>query len=180
MAKRFQINPIERQFQWGEMQIIELGQKGRGRKYFLMPYHASKDAELIEFGRTKTDKEKIVSSDKENGWIAIISAKGPYTRGTSGNVYIQEKDKDRVKIHGIGVCAWGDAGRIGGYKEYLVEIEDETWVMVKPAGGYKVSNYYLYFGSDHVDRVEEEELDLYCEHNGVEMPENFVDIEGGQ
>jgi len=38
MPKRGQIKTVTRKFDWGEMEVIELGEKGRGRKLSLIPY----------------------------------------------------------------------------------------------------------------------------------------------
>lgn len=81
-----------------------------------------------------------------------------------------------------GYGAWGAAGRIGSYDEFLCIIKDGTWVRVRPAGGsHKIPRYWLYFASDKVYRIGDEELDLFLENNtDVTDPREGITHEDGK
>ena len=116
--KKYQINPKEKEFRWGKMLVIELGEDGRGRELTLIPYHAPEDAEFLEIGETRSGSPKIVPSKSSEGWIALLSGAGCYTRGTYGTVFCLEKDKEKIKIIAHGSGAFGSAGRVGWWHEY--------------------------------------------------------------
>ena len=76
----------------------------------------------------------------------------------------------------IGVGAYGAAGRIGTWNEFLIVIPDNTFLKIRPAGGsHKIERYWLYFGEDKVYRVEKNEIDLFCDNMGLEKPAEEFD-----
>jgi len=174
--KRYNIRPVEREFKWGKMKVVELGEKGRGRTLTLIPYHAPEDAEYLALATTRTGKPKIIKGyDAEDKWLAVLSGAGTYTRGTHGDVYVPIVYADKVKVIADGHGAYGDAGRIGGWEEYLAVVEDNTWIRVAPAGGAgKIPRYWLYFSENEVIRIENEEMDIFLEqHPDVEDPRHW-------
>lgn len=176
MPKRYNISPVKEEFDWGEMMVIKLGERGRGRKFTLIPYHAPEDAELIEIGTTRSNNPKIVPSKNRDGWIAVVSGSGVYTRNTYGSVYCLEKDIDKIKVIAHGVGAYGMAGKIGNWNDFLVYVPDNTFLKVCPAGGaHKVPRYWLYFAEDKVYHIEKEEMDLFCEQKGIDIPPDEPD-----
>lgn len=71
--KRWNINPKKRKFSWGDMDVITLGEEGRGRKLTLIPYHAKDDAEYLDIGKTRSGKIKIVEGDwHDECWVAVL------------------------------------------------------------------------------------------------------------
>jgi len=153
---------------FGELEAIGLGEKGRGRNYTLIPCPVGIDKENnIEIGISKTGKPKIVrSSTPTTGWVARINTEGCYTRGTSGRAY-KVKD-DPVEVIAIGNGAYGDAGRIGEWKDYVLKIPCNTAIRVLPSGGRsKVPSYYLYFGETKVTRMDKEEFYLFVDQNNL-------------
>lgn len=168
--KRFNINPKLMSFDWGEMDVIILGEKGRGRYQSIIPYHALKDVEYLKINKTKSNKPKIVKSDNNENWLAVVSGAGCYTRNTYGTVYCLEKYQDDIKIVSKGMGAYGDAGRIGSWNEFLVIVPDNTFLKIRPAGGsYKIPRYWLYFGKDKVFHIQLEELDIFIDQNDIDI-----------
>jgi hypothetical protein len=172
--KRYNLKPETRKFNWGEMSVIALGDSGRGRHEELVPFHAPEDANYVELAQTKAGKPKIVQSQNSTGWLAVVSGSGCYTRGTYGTVYCL-KGAD-VKVIAKGSGAYGDAGRIGGWNDFLVEVPEETFLKVRPAGGDgKIDRYWLYFDVEKVFTVSKPEMAMFCEQMGLECPPELFD-----
>jgi len=164
--KLYGISPTCKQFSWGEMQCLSLGEEGRGRKRVIIPFHASydEDASDYEIGTTRKGAPKIIRTGKPTeGWIARINCYYTYTRGTRGRY---EVVNGNIKEIALGYGAFGDAGRLGSWDDALVVVKPEFPAILKvyPSGGrYKVKPYYLVFYEDKVDRVQEDEWDVYGE-----------------
>lgn len=172
--KRFNIGVTNREFNWGKMDVVELGEKGRGRHLTLIPYHAKEDAKLVEIGNTRAGNPKIVESKSGTGWLAVASGHGHYSRGTYGTVYVPEQYKDNIKIVAEGYGAYGDAGGVGSWNEFLVKVEQGTLLKLRLSGG---GRSWLYFGSDKVNEIEMEEMDMFCDSMGIDKPpETFADL----
>jgi len=178
--KRYNVEPHEREFSWGKMLVVVLGEKGRGRYESLIPYHAPKEAEYLDIGVTKSGKPKIVKGESPNGkWLAVVSGEGVYTRNTYGTVYCLPKDKDKIRVIARGRGAYGQAGRIGSWYEFLIVVPDGTLLKVRPAGGEeKRPRYWLYFGGEKVVKIGAgDELDIFCDQMDIERPsEDFGDL----
>ena len=172
--KLYGINPHEEEFPWGKMKIVTLGEKGRGRKYFYVPFQADTvEGDDFQIGITQSGAPKIIRGEKSEGWIAKLSGEGTYTRGTYGSVYVVNEDIDKVKVIASGFGAYGDAGRVGEWNEFLVEINPEFPVRfwIRPSGGdYKIHRYWLVFIEDKVIKVKKEEKDLFMEQTGISLP----------
>jgi len=175
--KNFNIKPITRKMSFGELSVIALGEYGRGRKETIIPCAGSITPDtMVDIGTTKSGGIKIIPSESKEGWLANISSQGCYTRGTLGNVYVPPKMQENVEVLASGYGAYGDAGRIGNWYQYLVKIKDNTFIFVRPSGGpSKIARYYLYFAKEKVHRIGLEELDIFCETMGVEKPPVEID-----
>lgn len=176
--KRYRINPIEKEFQWGEMAVVVLGERGRGRKETFVPYHAPKDAQFLEIGASRSGKPKIIASPPSEGWLAVVTGAGTYTRNTYGSVYVPNTMIDNVSVVAHGHGAYGDAGRIGGWEEFLITAKEGTLLKVRPAGGsHKIERYWLFFGDEEVITIPTSEMDLFCDQMGVvRPPEEFDEL----
>jgi len=163
--KKYNVNPVEREFSWRKMLVVSLGERGRGRLEALVPFHAPKDAKYLDLGQTKSGKPKIIKGNGPDGkWLAVVSGVGTYTRDTYGTVYCLPQDKGRIQVVAFGRGAYGAAGRIGSWNEFLVVIPDDTFLKIRPAGGSnKIERYWLFFGTDKVYRVEKNEMDMFCD-----------------
>ena len=175
--KKYNINPEEREFSWGEMDVVVLGERGRGRFESLIPFQAKEEAEFLAVGKTKTDKPKIIESVETDGWLAVVSGSGSYTRGTYGTVHASYLQEDKVEVISSGQGAFGMAGRIGEYNEFLLKVKEDTFLYVRPAGGRNKSDrYWLYFGEQKVFEIKENELEIFCEQNNVDVPDIGIDL----
>ena len=175
--KRYNLNVEERKFNWGDMDVVTLGEEGRGRHLEFVPFHTRKDAELVEVGTSRTGNPKIVGSKSDAGWLGVVSGRGCYTKNTYGSVYVPEQCMYDVEVVAQGYGAWGDAGRCGTWMEYLAIVKDNALLKVRPAGGYKLESYWLYFSSEKVVEIPKQEMDMFCEAEGIEHPaEKFADL----
>jgi len=156
--KLWNIEPYKVSTGFGEIDAVVLGEEGRGRKRALVP---------------------ITKINKINAqWVVRLSAEGTYTRGTYGTVYVLTEDREKIKIIDFGVGAYGDAGRVGSWNDFLVSIE-ETPVrfLMRPSGGPgKRKRYWLVF-TDKVYTVKQEEIDIFKETIGIDIP--VLDLEEG-
>lgn len=178
--KRYNIKPISKKFEWGEMMVVELGEDGRARKKVYVPYHAREDAQFLKIGTTRSGRPKIVEdTEAGNAWLAYISAEGAYTRNTYGSVYCLKDDAEKIKVIAYGHGAYGDAGRIGDWYDFLVVVPDNTWLYVRPSGGAeKRPRYWLFFGAERVYEVRKEEMDAFLEMHEAQDPreQELVDL----
>lgn len=176
--KLYNIEPEKRTFDWGEMAVVALGERGRGRHQELVPFHAAFDpaAEDYEIGQTQSGKPKIVrTGNSSEGWIARLSGEGCYTRGTYGTVYAVSDDRARVGVRAIGSGAYGAAGRVGDWNEFLVVIKPPypARFYVRPSGGeHKIARYWLVFTENvrFPARVRGDELEAFSETTGIVFP----------
>ena len=173
--KQYGIEVVEKTFSWGEMSVVSVGGEGRGEKQAFLPVSPEiVQSDYVSMSTTQSGKPKIVKGGSpEDGWIAKLSGSGTYTKGTYGSVYVQPEDKEREKVIVItrGYTAWGAAGNEGHYYEFVVQIKDNTFVKMRPAGGRKeIDRYWLYFSGKEVYQVSEEEMEMFCDQMGVDVP----------
>ena len=157
--KLWNIEPTKVSTGFGEIDAVLLGEEGRGRKRALVP---------------------ITKINKINAqWVVRLSAEGTYTRGTYGTVYVLTKDREKIKIIDFGVGAYGDAGRIGSWMDFLVAIEKTpVRFLMRPSGGPgKRERYWLVFTKDTVKKVYQEETSIFTETTGIDIPD--LDLEEG-
>jgi len=156
--KLWNIEPYKVSTGFGEIDAVLLGEEGRGRKRALVP---------------------ITKINKINAqWVVRLSAEGTYTRGTYGTVYVLTEDREKIKIIDFGIGAYGDAGRIGSWNDFMVSIE-ETPVrfLMRPSGGpAKRERYWIVFDKE-VYTVKPTEIDIFKETIGIDIP--VLDLEEG-
>lgn len=174
--KRYNVKPQARKFDWGEMKVIALGEQGRGRHESLIPYYVPEDALNLAIGQSRSGKPKIVAGNDDDNWLALVSGSGTYTRGTYGTVYCQPIDAQDVQVIASGYGAYGIAGRIGNWYEFLVIVLSNTFLKIRPAGGSnKRESYWLYFGESEVVKVRKSEMDMFCELHDLDKPDEEFD-----
>jgi len=168
--KQYNLAATKRQMSFGELTVIELGEKGRGRYENLVPFQGDIiESDYVIPVPTKSGKNKIIKGGDNKGWIARISCEGCYTRGTTGNAYVHIKDAEKVVVLESGNGAEGDAGRIGWWADYLLQIQDDTLIRVKRHGGSKTPAYYLYFGQKEVFKISGQEIEIFLENKEYEF-----------
>jgi hypothetical protein len=182
--KLYNIHPIKKSFPWGDMYVIVLGEEGRARKQSLIPFSADPinlDGDDFEIGLTMKGYPKIIRGESSDGYIALLSGEGVYTRGTYGTVYIHPEDKEKIFLISYGKGAFGIAGRIGEWYEFLILIKPEYPVRfyVRPAGGeYKIERYFKIFFEEKVIDLKKEEKEIFEEETGISLGdvEEYIDL----
>jgi hypothetical protein len=156
--KAYNIHPITEEPSSGNLLCLRLGEKGQGRKLTLVPcVRDFKDGETAGLGITRSGAPKIIElGENDDGlWPACISTRGLYERKVVGHVYYRHY-KPTVIAFGSG--AFGDAGRVGFWKDYLLSVPVGTVLRVTPTRG---PTYFLHFDTDHVYKLGVEEALIY-------------------
>lgn len=167
------IVPEKRQFPWGNMDVVALGEEGRGRKLVLIPFHARYEPQANDYNIsiTRSGKPKIIRTGKPSkGWLAHINTEGVYTRNTTGYAMVLRNHVKNVEIVAVGYGAYGIAGRIGGWADYLIKVMPNTLIRVKKSGGYKTPAFYLYFSENEVYKFKEEDVSIFEEEFKITIP----------
>lgn len=199
----YNVQPNEREFSFGKMSVVVLGERGRARKETLVPFHApsptyttGKKISEESFYITSVSRSgapKIMQGEGASpGWIAVLSGRGAYTRGTYGTVYLSPDIAAAtyprtapVQILAEGRGAFGQAGRVGEWHEFLVTFSpssdfDPVIFYVRPAGGaHKIERYFLVFTSSAVYRVYDAERAAFEAATGIILPpsiEGWLDL----
>lgn len=131
---------IEKTLPWGVLNCVFMGEEGRGRKFYLLPseYPLEKGVNMgLSIGLTKSGKPRIVKGESEKTFL-LLSTEGGYTRRGDGKVLVLEKDKNCINKIIETYGADGAAGRIGTWKEYLIEVTDlkePIYLRIRKGGG---------------------------------------------
>lgn len=156
----------EVEMSFGTLRAIALGQKGRGRMLTYVPCEGDfPDGACVALATTRTGKPKIVpggDAARATGWLARVSTEGPYVRGAYGHV--RALDPALVSVVAYGYGAFGDAGRVGQWYDYLLALQEGAVLRVKPSRG---DAYFLHATPDRLVRLEREEVLVY---EGANIP----------
>ena len=165
----------EKEFPFGKINIVELGESGRGRKLIVLPSEVDIQKGLnpeITIGLTKSGKPRI-NKFKEDRLFLLIDTKGGYTRRGDGEASVHKSCKDNVKILSYGNGADGLAGRIGIWEVFVVEVlnDNTIWLNIQLSGGsksdlYKIQNKIV----EYVGRNKDQQLSLYQDTTGDIIP----------
>ena len=172
--KAYNLVPKSVQMSFGTLNTLVLGEAGRGRKMTYVPCKRRfEDGEPVDLSTTRAGKPKIVAGvDYAGGWLARISTQGSYMRGAYG--HIRALDPELVRVVAYGYGAFGDAGRVGRWYDYLLALQPGAILRVKPSRG---PAYFLHATPDKIVRLEQEEASVY---DGAEIPvtseEDWVDL----
>ena len=172
---------IEKTLPWGVLNCIFIGEEGRGRKFYLLPseYPLEKGINLgLSIGLTKSGKPRVIKGESEKTYL-LLTSEGGYTRRGDGKVLVLEKDKDFIKKLIECNGADGAAGRVGTWKEYLIEVGDlkePIYLRIRKGGG--CNSTVLKVEADNIqDLGTYESIIAYFDINGYEMP---FEIEDGR
>jgi len=165
----------EKEFPFGKINVIELGESGRGRKLIVLPSEVDIQEGLntdITIGLSKLGKPRI-NRFKDDKLFLIIDTAGGYTRRGFGVASVHRSCKNDVKVLSYGNGADGLAGRIGSWEVFVVEIlnNNTIWMEIRIAGGYesdvyKIENKIV----KYVGRNEDQELSIYQDTTGDIIP----------
>ena len=174
IMKLYGIEPIFAAMPWGEkVKVISLGEKGRGRRLSYVLFDAEYDpsADNYEASLDDTGLARIFRTERaSNGWIMKLSGAGTYTRDTHGTVYVLNEYVGNVKVLAYGYGAYGDAGRIGDWWEFVVTVKEPAVFLIRPAGGSgKRPRWFLAVQCGKTVRVDQEEVALAELQMGVKL-----------
>ncbi|HPW67760.1 MAG TPA: hypothetical protein PLS84_11865 [Salinivirgaceae bacterium] len=165
----------EKEFPFGKINIVELGESGRGRKLIVLPSEVDVQEGLntdITIGLTKSGKPRI-NRFKDDRLFLLIDTAGGYTRRGDGEASVHKSCKDNVKILSYGNGADGLAGRIGIWEVFVVEVlnDNTIWLNIQLSGGsksdiYKIQNKIV----EYVGRNKDQQLSLYQDTTGDIIP----------
>lgn len=171
--KAYNIVPKEIQIAGGPVQVLTLGESGRGRELKIIKVDAQ--TENVSVKVCGTSSLKIVDTENVDGmWLARISTEGAYIRNALGACYIPKDQIGQVRVLARGYGAFGDAGRIGTWYDYLLSVATGTLIKVKRT---RYAAYWLHFTEDNVKRIKREELDIYLDMQGIPLIEDVIRIE---
>ena len=172
--RAYNLCPKDVEMSFGTISVLVLGEAGRGRKMTYVPCERKfDDGEPVALSTTRAGKPKIVAGvDYAGGWLARVSTEGAYLRGAYG--HIRALDPELVRVVAVGYGAFGAAGRVGQWYDYLLKIQPGGVLRVKPSRG---PAYFLHATPDKIVRLEREEALVY---EGADIPittgEDWVDI----
>ena len=174
--KAYNLVPKDVQMSFGTISVLTLGETGRGRKMTYIPCERKfDDGEPVALSTTRAGKPKIIAGHGGDaaGWLARISTEGPYIRGAYGHIRARAQDRALVQVVAHGLGAFGDAGRVGQWYDYLLALRPGAVLRVKPSRG---DAYFLHVTPDKIVRLEREEAPVY-EGANVPIPgEDVADI----
>lgn len=171
-----------RQFDWGTIFQVALGEHGRGRR--LLTLTCPEDTEIKSgineeycIGSTKSGKPRIVKK-KDNELYMILSSEGGYTRRGDGTIKVLVKDSKNIEVLARGNGADGLAGRIGTWDCVLIHLEGnlETVVQVRTSGaGYGTPADLYVVKENKVYHCTIETIEDCCEAIDMELPFKVLD-----
>jgi hypothetical protein len=171
----------EKEFPFGKINVVELGESGRGRRLIVLPSEVDIQKGLnpdITIGLSKSGKPRI-NRFKDDKLFLIIDTAGGYTRRGDGEAGIHRSCMDDIKVLSYGNGADGLAGRIGTWEVFILEIlnNNTIWLNIQLSGGgnpdiYKIENKII----KYVGRNEDQQLSIYQDTTGDIIP-GFVSEE---
>ena len=171
----------EKEFPFGKINVVELGESGRGRKLIVLPSEVDVQEGLnpdITIGLSKSGKPRI-NRYKDNKLFLLLDTAGGYTRRGDGEASVHRSCVDNIKVLSYGNGADGLAGRIGSWEVFVVEIlnNNTIWMDIQLSGGhesdlYKIENKMV----KYVGRNEDQQLSLYQDATGDIIP-GFINDE---
>lgn len=169
-----QTEVVTREFKFGTVNGISLGEHGRGRQQIFPPTPKELEGSIggmrsdLTIGLSKSGKPRINYGKDKDMYLALSSERG-YTR--RGNGVVKVPAGQTVELIARGNGADGDAGRIGYWDVVLVKAREGNVFRVTWGGsgyGYEPTFYVVHNGQV-LESDQQEVEDLY-ESVGLEMP----------
>lgn len=153
------ITSEKRQFDWGEINQIALGETGRGRRMLALTCPPETGLRVgmnigLSIGQTKSGKPKIIKSNE--GLYLLLSSQGGYTRRVNGRIWHSSND---FELLADGNGADGDAGRIGHWDVVLLKCKNTqiSCVQLRKSGHYQDGRLFYFVIHNAVYEV------LFCD-----------------
>ena len=169
-----QTEVVTREFKFGTVNGISLGEHGRGRQQIFLPTPKELEGSIggmrsdLTIGLSKSGKPRINYGKDKDMYLALSSERG-YTR--RGNGVVKVPAGQTVGLIARGNGADGDAGRIGYWDVVLVKAREGHVFRVTWGGsgyGYEPTFYVVHNGQ--VLEADQQEVEDLYESVGLEMP----------
>ena len=163
-----------REFKFGTVAGVALGEHGRGRQQVFLPTPKGLEGVIgglrsdLTIGLTKAGRPRINHGKDKDMYLALSSERG-YTR--RGNGVVKVPVDQAVELIARGNGADGDAGRIGYWDVVLVKAKEGDFFRVTWGGsgyGYEPTFYVVH--NDQVLETDQQEVEDLYESLGLEMP----------
>lgn len=163
-----------REFKFGTVTGIALGEHGRGRQQIFLPTPKELEGSIggmrsdLTIGLSKSGKPRINRAKDKDIYLALSTERG-YTR--RGNGVVKVPVSQTVELIARGNGADGDAGRIGYWDVILVKAKEGDVFRVTWGGtgyGYEPTFYVVHDGQ--VLEADQQEVEDLYENLGLEMP----------
>ena len=163
-----------REFKFGTLNCIALGEHGRGRQQIFLPTPKELEGAVgglrsdLTIGLTKAGKPRI-NRGKDKAMYLVLSTERGYTR--RGNGIVKTPVGHTVELIARGNGADGDAGRIGYWDVILVKANEGDVFRVTWGGsgyGYEPTFYVVHHGQ--VFEADQQEVEDLYESLGLDMP----------
>lgn len=168
------VDVTAREFKFGAVEGISLGEHGRGRQQVFLPTPKGlKDAvgglrTDLTIGLSKAGKPRINRS-KDNDMYLTLSSERGYTR--RGNGVIKVPVGQTVELIARGNGADGDAGRIGYWDVVLVKAnEGDVFRVTWGGSGYGYEPTFYVVHNNQVFEADQQEVEELYESLGLDMP----------
>ena len=163
-----------REFKFGVVNGIALGEHGRGRQQIFLPTPKDLEGSIgglrsdLTIGLSKAGKPRINREKDKDIYLALSSERG-YTR--RGNGVVKVPASQTVELIARGNGADGDAGRIGYWDVVVVKTNEGDVFRVTWGGsgyGYEPTFYMVHNGQ--VFEADQQEVEDLYESIGLKMP----------
>jgi hypothetical protein len=162
-SKELEMGKAPNQF---KVQAMTCGEYGRGRTLGVLTCNKPiQVGNFVTVGETGTKKPKLLlatgATGQHQGYVVRANASGSYTRGTSGWLEIL---RGEPKLLAEGYCAWGDAGRIGGYTDNIYAMKIGDVIRVRRASpGKGCEPYFIIAAPERLVTLTEADFSFWIE-----------------
>lgn len=163
-----------REFKFGIVEGISLGEHGRGRQQIFLPTPQGLEGAVgglrtdLTIGLTKAGRPRVNRGKDKDMYLALSSERG-YTR--RGNGVIKTPAGQTVELIARGNGADGDAGRIGYWDVVLVKAnEDDVFRVTWGGSGYGYEPTFYVVHNNQIFEADQQEIEDLYESLGLDMP----------